>query len=371
MNQVAQATPGTGFVPDAPVRVASHRIGAIGAGFIMADVHLAAYHEAGFPVVAIASRTPAKAAEVAARWGIATVHDTPEALIEDPLVEIVDIAFPPDHQPALIRHALKQPHVKAILAQKPLALDFETAKALAADAKAAGKILSINQNMRFDQSMRVLKQILDRGALGTPVIATIDMRAIPHWQPFLKDYDRLTLLNMSIHHLDVLRFLFGDPTEIFTMARPDPRTEFAHTDGITVSNLRFPSGLVAVSMEDVWSGPREEGFKSDIYIRWRVEGTEGVAQGTIGWPDYPAGSPSTLRYASKRETGGAWVEPTWETMWFPHAFKGVMEQLQYAVETGTPPLLDVADNVRTMALIEAGYRSIKDGRSVKLAEFGV
>ena len=53
------------------------------------------------------------------------------------------------------------------------------------EAAAAGKILSVNQNMRYDQSMRVLKQILDRGALGEPSSPTIDMRAIPHWQGFL------------------------------------------------------------------------------------------------------------------------------------------------------------------------------------------
>ena len=111
---------------------------------------------------------------------------------------------------------------------------------MVAEAKAAGKTLSVNQNMRFDQSMRVLKQILDRGELGEPVIATIEMRAIPHWQPFLAAYDRLTLLNMSVHHLDVLRFLLGDPVEIFTAARTDPRTKFAHRDGVCVSTLRFP-----------------------------------------------------------------------------------------------------------------------------------
>jgi len=358
-----------GFAPDAEIRCRDYRIGCIGAGFIMADVHLVAYHEAGFPVVAIASRTPEKAAEVAKRWGIGRVHPTPEALIEDPEVEIVDIAFPPDQQPALIRHALRQPHVKAILAQKPLAMDFATSKAVAEEARAAGKVLSVNQNMRFDQSMRVLKQVLDRGELGEPVIATIEMRAIPHWQPFLQQYDRLTLLNMSIHHLDVLRFLFGDLTEIYTAARPDPRTTFSHTDGITVSTLKFPGGLLAVSMEDVWSGPREEGFESDIYIKWRVEGTEGLAQGTIGWPDYPAGSPSTLRYNSKRTTGGEWVQPSWDTMWFPHAFKGVMAQLQDALKEGREPMLSGEDNVRTMALVEAGYRSMQEDRPVRLAEF--
>src|SRR5258708_17431255 len=123
--------------------------------------------------------------------------------------------------------------------------------------------------------MRVLKQMRDRGSLGTPVLATIETRAIPHWQPFLRDYGRLTLLNMSIHHLDVLRFLFGEPINIYTAARPDPRTGFEHRDGIVASTLSFASGVMAVSLEDVWSGPREPGFESDIYIKWRVEGTDG------------------------------------------------------------------------------------------------
>ena len=360
-----------GFEPDAAIRCRDYRIGCIGAGFIMADVQLAAYAEAGFPVVAIASRTRTKAAEVAKRWSIPTVHDTPEALIEDSSVEILDIAFPPDLQPALIRRALGQPHIKAVLAQKPLALDLAEAQALATEAERAGKPLSVNQNMRFDQSMRVLKQILQRGELGAPVIGTIEMRAVPHWQPFLKHYDRLTLAAMSIHHLDVLRFLFGEPLDIFTAARPDPRTPFPHRDGITVSTLRFRSGVLAVSLEDVWAGPREENFQSDHYIKWRVEGTGGLAQGTIGWPDYPHGSPSTLRYASKTATGGAWVEPRWSTRWFPQAFAGVMEQLQWAVKTGTAPELNAADNVKTMALVEAAYRSLDQNRAIPLAEFGV
>jgi predicted dehydrogenase len=355
------------FVPDPSIRCREYRIGAIGAGFIMADVHLASYQEAGFPVVAIASRTPEKAKEVADRWGIARTHRTPQELIEDPEVEILDLAFPPDQQPALIRHALRQRHIKGILAQKPLALNYETAKSLVAEAKAAGKLLSVNQNMRFDQSMRALKQILDRGHLGTPVLATIEMRAIPHWQPFLAAYDRLTLLNMSVHHLDVLRFLFGDPIDVFTAVRPDPRTQFSHRDGICASTLRFPSGALALSLEDVWTGPKEEGFESDIYIKWRVEGTDGLAQGTIGWPDYPAGSPSTLRYCC-RATGGKWVNPTWSTRWFPHAFKGVMEQLQYAVKTGTEPFLNGADNLKTMALVEAAYRSADQKRAVPISE---
>jgi len=333
---------------------------------IMSDVHLEAYRQAGFRVGAIASRTHSKAQKVAERYSIPTVHETPQQLIEDPQVEILDIAFPPDQQPELIRLALRQPHIKAILAQKPLALDLDNAILLRDEAAAAGKLLSVNQNMRFDQSVRVLHQLLEAGELGDPVFVSIEMRAIPHWQTFLEDYNRLTLANMSVHHLDAIRFLFGEPEEITTVVRTDPRTKFGHRDGIVVSTLRFPSGVLALSVEDVWSGPRENDFESDVYIKWRVEGTAGVAQGTIGWP---TGEPSTLTYASSLTTGGKWVTPTWDTHWFPHAFIGVMEQLQFAVESGTEPALSVADNIRTMALIEAGYRSIEEERTVKLNEF--
>ena len=356
----------TTFTPDPPIRVRDIPVGCVGAGMIMAECHLPAYRQAGFPVVAIASRTSSRAEAVAKRWEVPKVHDTPEALIEDPGVEILDLAFPPDLQPGLIRHALKQSHIRGILVQKPLALSLAEAIALRDAASASGKVVSVNQNMRFDQSMRVLKQILDRHELGDPVFAEINMHAIPHWQTFLQHYDRLTLANMSIHHLDVLRFLFGDPAEISTTARQDPRTRFAHTDGLVLSALTFPSGLLALSLEDVWSGPNDAGFEADVWIRWRVEGTDGIAQGTIGWPN---GGVSTLSYASSISTSGKWVTPGWETMWFPHAFIGVMEQLQYAVKTGTEPFLTIADNVKTVALVEAGYRSLADKRTVALSEF--
>ncbi len=351
------------FLPDPEIRCKEYKIGCIGSGFIMADVHLMAYKEAGFDVVAIASRTEANARGVAERWNIPAVYASAEELFKDTSVEIVDIAFPPHLQLELVRKAVKQPHIKGILVQKPISVHFHEAREMVKLCKDNGKVLSVNQNMRFDQSMRVLKQILDAGELGEIVIATIEMRAIPHWQAYLADYDRLTLLNMSVHHLDIMRYLFGEVEDIYVAARKDPRTEFKHSDGICISNLSFKSGVMGVCIDDVWASPVADDFESDIYIKWRVEGTQGLAQGTIGWPDYPDGSPSTLSYCAKA-TGGKWITPSWETMWFPHAFKGVMEQLQYAIKQQETPMLSGDDNLKTMALIEAGYRSLHEKRAV-------
>ena len=100
------------------------RIGCIGAGFIMRDCHLVAYQDAGFYPYAIASRTFANAQEVAKKFQISKVYETWEELIQDPDIEILDIAFPPDQQLPIVREAVKQKHIKGILCQKPLAMNF-------------------------------------------------------------------------------------------------------------------------------------------------------------------------------------------------------------------------------------------------------
>jgi predicted dehydrogenase len=222
--------------------------------------------------------------------------------------------------------------------------------------------------MRYDQSMRALKSILDQGLLGRPVLATIEMRAIPHWQPFLRDYDRLTLLNMSIHHLDVMRYLFGDPERIFASATRDPRTAFPHRDGVVLYILEYANGLRASAWDDVWTGPVREGAPGDLYIKWRVEGEDGMAHGTIGWVKFgDSDSQSTIEFTTRQQPG-MWFRPCWQERWFPDAFIGTMAQLMAAVQDGTEPEISGHDNLRTMALVEAAYRSIETRGSVAVAE---
>jgi predicted dehydrogenase len=350
------------YLPHLPPKI-DYGIGCIGAGFIMRDIHLVAYQRAGFNVVAIASRTPEHARHAAQMRGIPTVYDTWQELLDDPRIEILDIAFPPDQQPEIVAAAVRRPHIKGILAQKPLAMNYAAARAVVEQCEAHGKTLAVNQNMRYDQAMRGLKTLLERGTLGTPVLATVELRAIPHWQPFLSEYDRLTLLNMSIHHLDCFRYLFGDPERVFTSARSDPRTQFPHSDGIALYILEYADGLRATAWDDVWSGPVREGSLGDNYIKWRVEGTEGLAWGTIGWVDYPNGSPSTLNFTTRKQPG-YWLQPRWPQMWFPDAFIGTMAQLLAAVQTGSEPAIGGRDNLATMALVDACYRSVAEHRAV-------
>lgn len=342
------------------------RIGCIGSGFIMADCHLEAYRAAGFHPVAIASRTEANARKVAECHNIPKVYATWQELLDDPEIEIVDIAYPPDQQLEIVREAVQKPHIRGILCQKPVEMSIEKAREIARLGEQYGKKIAVNSNMRCDQSMRALKHLLDNGELGEPVLATIEMRAIPHWQTFLEAYDKLEIFGMGIHHVDAFRFLFGDPERITCVCRTDPRTAFPHTDGITQYTFQYENGMMATSLDDVWAWP-EEPCEKDIYIRWRVEGTEGMAQGTIGWPNYPARCPSTLRFTSKRYPH-TWIEPKWDTVWFPDAFEGTMAGLLRAIEADAEPEISARDNVHTIACVEACYRSIAERRTVYLNE---
>ena len=117
----------------------------------------------------------------------------------------------------------------------------------------------------------------------------------------------------------------------------------------------------------MWTGPAREGAANDIGIRWRVEGTDGLARGTIGWPAYPRRDPSTLDFTTNSR-GPRWVQPRWDEVWFPDAFAGPMGELLVALEEGSEPATSGRDNLETMALVDACYRSLAEHRAVEVSE---
>jgi predicted dehydrogenase len=342
------------------------RIGILGSGFIVNECHLVAYRKAGFNPVAIVSRNVENAMRVAKRHNIPTVYENYEQLLDNPEIEVLDIAVPPNAQLALIKAACARKTVKGILAQKPLGMNYAEAVEAVSACESAGITLAVNQNMRYDQSVRAVKTLLENGTIGEPVFATIEMRGIPHWMPWQKDLGWLTLRIMSIHHLDTFRYWFGDPEGIYCSVRTDPRTRFPHADGICTYILEYKNGLRCVGIDDTWTGPAKEDCPSDIYTRWRIEGLNGLAIGDIGWCKDPFTTPSTIRFASKGQKD--FEAPVWSESWFPDAFIGTMAQLLIALENGTEPAISGKDNLRTMALVEAAYLSSVQFRSVGLCE---
>jgi predicted dehydrogenase len=331
-------------------------VGILGAGWIVQECHLPSYAAAGAEVVGITSRDRERRESVAAAHGI-RAFESWEAMVDDPAIEVVDIAYPPDAQPELVRRiAASGTGIRGILAQKPLAPSLAEAEATVRACEKHGVVLAVNQNMRWDHSIRALKQLLDEGRLGEPVMAQITMHARVGWMPYADDYARKGMLIMSVHHLDAFRFLFGDPSEVVASVRGAPGGEGA--DEMATYTLRYPDGLLAVGIDNTFA-------TLDQGIEWRVDGTGGTATGTIGWPDHPWGSPSTLRYVGAANPERV-LEPKWTGRWFPDAFAATLAELLAAVTAGESPSISGRDHLGTMALLEGAYTSAESGRAVHL-----
>src|SRR5262245_54901078 len=75
-------------------------IAVVGAGAIVNAAHLPAYERYGFRVVGITDVRPERAEATAERFGLTSVYAGLDDLLADPTVAIVDVAVPPQAQPA-------------------------------------------------------------------------------------------------------------------------------------------------------------------------------------------------------------------------------------------------------------------------------
>ena len=336
----------------------AYRIGIIGAGKIVRECHLPAYRSMGWQVVRIASRTLDTAMAVASEFDIGQVSDDFLDVVRDERVEVVDISLPPHLHREVAEAAFAAG--KHVMLQKPMATTLEDARAIVEAAQQAGVTLAVNQNGRWDPAMRACRELLERGIFGRLVTASIEMRTRQPWQEFWKDeehYPRLMLLGMSIHHLDQFRFLFGDPEEITAFTATYPGQPWAG-DSIALYVLRYADGLMATAFDDGFPWIRD--WSED----YRIEGLDAIARGSIGWP---SGEFSTLEVTT-RQRPDSWLRPAFTRKWFPDAFVGTMGELFRAIESGTQPSISGADNLATLRLIEAGYLSAAERRTVRLTE---
>ena len=203
--------------------------------------HLVAYRQAGFNPVAVASPTPPRPRRRRDSQ-LSLVHASYAELLADQTIEVLDVAVPPDAQPALIREAVRHnDHIRGILAQKPLALSVREARECVDLCRGVRRRPGRQPEMRYDQSVRAMKKLLSRGLLGEPVLATIDMRAVPHWMPWSEELRRFHFRDEhpSPRHFSILVRHAGSGSG---QHAPRPATRFPHRDGINLYILEYDGG---------------------------------------------------------------------------------------------------------------------------------
>jgi predicted dehydrogenase len=319
----------------------------IGTGGIVADAHLPAYRKAGFEVTGLFDLDQDRARGLAAKWDVPHVF----ASVEDAARAdaIFDVAAPPVAHRAILE-AL--PRGAAVLLQKPMGLDLAEATAIRDTAGARGLTASVNFQLRYSAMMLAIADAIRQGQLGEPVEIEVRINLVTPWHlfPHLKPNPRVEIVSHSIHYLDAIRALVGDPQGVFARSFGHPSSELADTRTSILldygTRLRV---LLSINHHHDFGRRHQE-------ASFRVEGTGGAAVAKLGvLLDYPAGEPDELWFAPR---GGPWTQVPLAGAWFPDAFIGPMANLQrFAAGEDDVLATRVDDAWRTMALVEACYRA--------------
>ena len=336
-------------------------IAIVGCGTIVKYCSLPCYRKHDLNVVGCYDINPKASAALSQDFNIAKVYQSLEELLEDPKVDIVEIAVLPRNQLEIVRQVTAAR--KHLLCQKPLSDVFADAVEIVRLARDAHISLAVNQQMRWDPAIRAANTLIKQGRIGRPLDATIQASFFANLPGTVwADLPRYELLLHSIHYTDSIRFLFGDPEWVTSrhVGFPFEGKVLGETKTITV--LDYASGfqvLIAVNM----CNPSDESF----YI-YRFIGTEGGISGTLGLHNYPLGEPDTLHWSSKAYCPELRFEAKLEGTYLPDSFIGPIASLMEAVQTGGTPETEGADNLNTLRIIEAAYVSASQNRSVRLAE---
>ncbi len=322
----------------------------IGAGGIVNDAHMPAYRKAGLPVAGVFDINADNARGIADKWEIPVVHADLAAATAAGNDVVYDLALPP----AAINDVLEElPDNATVLIQKPMGQDYDQAVAIRAICRRKALTAAVNFQLRFSPQMLAVRRALEAGLIGDLLEIDVHLNVSTPWHlfPFLKAMDRVEIAVHSIHYLDLIRSLAGEPQGVFARTLGDPRAaDMAQTR--TSAILDFGRDL-RCGLSINHNHPAGGRFQ---VARFRFEGTDGAIIAELGvLKNYPEGEPDELWIASK---GAEWDSVPLEGGWFPDAFIGTMSNLQrFAAGEDDVLSTSVEDAIGTMALAEACFAS--------------
>lgn len=335
----------------------SRGIGIIGAGLIINNAHMPAYRKAGFNVTAIYDVRRDAAEQTAERFGIPIVCDSVEELVRRDDVTIVDMAVTPEGQIEASHLAIEAG--KHVLCHKPLAERYAEAVALVDEAEKAGTLLAVNQQMRWSPGIHFTRLLAEQGVYGEITECSFDVDLLSNWG-WMGERARVEYFYNSIHYHDALRSILGEPLRVLASSAMYPgQRAHAETRSFTVMEYANDLRTIVVSNHNNWSSSPRAVLK--------CHGTEARTLATLGMKDYPIFASDTFECTLRSDTSVT-LHKAFEQRWIPDAFIYPMADLMLAIEEGRTPVVSGRDNLGTLRIVEAAYRSIEEGRRVDVAE---
>lgn len=321
------------------------RIGIVGAGSI-SRLHLdgMARHTDRVRAVALCDPDQATLDARRAEYGIPNTYTDLGAMIATEKLDAAIVCTPTQ-----VRKEVVLPLIAAhipVLCEKPFAETYAEAAEIEKAAREAGVPLAINQNFRRHFSFDLARNVLDKGELGKPlhlIHSAAGLRRDAGWR---LDRKRYVMAVMSIHWFDGYRFMLRDEAaSVYCRAVNSPATDGGEDTAVSVV-IQFSKGTV-VSLSESFSS----------FARPSCCGLDCERGGLI------------MQYDKLKEVraDGQSVEHA-NPHDKPEATYYVLDDLLKAVEEEREPETSATDNLGSVRIMEAAYRSLSESRVVSLEE---
>ena len=276
---------------------------------------------------------PAIAAEQAAKYNLepSTIFSSVEDALNNVRADGLINVTPPIFHEAVSVTALEAG--LPVLSEKPLADTMEAAQRIVQKSNETGTLLMVAQNYRYSVPALTLKRVLESGELGAIAAVTVEFFRGPHFGGFREEMPYPLIIDMSIHHFDMMRyFLDQDPVTIAGRSWNPPWSWF-NGDASASVNIDFNSG-VHVSYNGSWCS---QGQDTPWNGNWRFE----CAHGVVSLENdqvmmQMTGQPLTV------------IDPV-EAERTAQAY--LLHEFHEAITTGAVPATTCQDNIKSLAIV--------------------
>ena len=220
-----------------------------------------------------------------------------------------------------------------VLSEKPLADTRQAAQEIVDASNRTGVLHMVAQNYRYRSATQTLYQTLRQEALGPIGAATVDFFRGPHFGGFREEMAYPLIIDMSIHHFDLMRFFLGaDPVQVYGRSWNPPWSWFKG-DASAAVTLAFEREIV-VSYNGSWCS---QGRETTWNANWRFECAEGI----IGMEE---------DVVFTQRTGEAPV-PVPPVEMAREGQEYLLEEFRQAVIVGVPPVTTCQDNIKSLGIV--------------------
>ncbi len=332
----------------------------IGCGFF-AQNQLEAWRDiAGVEIVALCDQNAERLNASAAAFKVERCYTDAAQMLEEGGFDFVDIATTVGSHRALVEMAAKAG--VHIICQKPFAENMTDARAMVDAAQRAGKTLMVHENFRWQSPIQAALNVVKAGTIGEPFFGRVSFRSgydVFSGQPYLAEGKRFIIEDLGIHILDISRAFFGDATQISaTTRRINP-----NINGEDVATMMLTHENSATSVVDCSYATQRtpETFPQSLL----------EIDGTLGTLRLDAGYELTVQAGGETQIDVSppllpWAQKPWHNI--QESVRIIQQHFVDCINSGREPDTSGADNLKTLALVEAAYMSAARGCTVPLAD---